>query len=51
MIRSGMIRSGILKACTIAVVLVMIAGTLTACGRKGNPEEPPGSTYPREYPG
>jgi len=35
---------------TIFVALLMIAGTLSACGRKGNPEAPPGSTYPREYP-
>ncbi len=46
-----MTRSALIRFCTIAVTLVMIAGTLTACGRKGDPEAPPGSTYPREYPG
>ena len=35
---------------TIAVALMMIAGALTACGRKGAPEAPPGSTYPAQYP-
>lgn len=35
---------------TIAVAMMMIAGALTACGRKGAPESPPGTTYPRDYP-
>ena len=35
---------------TIAVAVLMMAATLTACGRKGDPEAPPGSTYPRDYP-
>ena len=29
---------------------VMLALPLAACGRKGNPEPPEGSTYPRDYP-
>ena len=36
---------------TIAVAVVMMASMLTACGRKGDPDAPPGSTYPRTYPG
>lgn len=35
---------------TLLIALVMMAGVLTACGRKGAPEEPPGTTYPRQYP-
>jgi len=35
---------------TVAVALLMIAGALTACGRKGAPEAPPGSTFPSQYP-
>ena len=34
----------------IAMAMLMVAGTLSACGRKGDPEAPPGSTYPRTYP-
>jgi len=35
------------------MVLLVVLGlglTLSACGKKGTPEPPPGSTYPREYP-
>lgn len=35
---------------TLLLALVMMAGVLSACGRKGDPEEPPGTTYPRQYP-
>lgn len=35
---------------TFALVAVLMAATLTACGRKGAPEAPPGSTYPSTYP-
>lgn len=35
---------------TVAVLLFGLAGTLSACGRKGDPEAPPGTTYPRTYP-
>jgi len=34
----------------VAMAMLMIAGSLSACGRKGAPEAPPGSTYPRSYP-
>jgi predicted small lipoprotein YifL len=35
---------------TIALVLAVAAASVTACGRKGAPEAPPGSTYPAQYP-
>jgi len=34
----------------VAVALLLVAGSLSACGRKGDPEAPPGSTYPQAYP-
>jgi len=34
----------------VAVALLMVAGSISACGRKGDPEAPPGSTYPQTYP-
>lgn len=35
-----------------AVVLIVLAAVLAGCGKKGNPQPPPGepSTYPRVYP-
>jgi len=45
-----MMRPEIIKTFTIAVALLMIAGALSACGRNGAPEAPPGSTYPHNYP-
>jgi len=35
---------------TIALVTLLMAASLTACGRKGAPEAPPGSEYPAQYP-
>jgi predicted small lipoprotein YifL len=36
------------------IILIVLAAamtsTLAACGKKGNLEEVPGSTYPRTYP-
>ncbi|WP_316978099.1 LPS translocon maturation chaperone LptM [Shumkonia mesophila] len=34
----------------IALLVLGLLAPLTACGRKGSLEPPPGSTYPREYP-
>lgn len=35
----------------LALLLIgALAGGLAACGRKGKPEHPPGSDYPRSYP-
>jgi len=35
---------------TIALVSLLMAASLSACGRKAAPEFPPGSTYPNQYP-
>ncbi len=32
------------------MLALMVALPLGACGRKGNPEPPDGTTYPRDYP-
>jgi len=45
-----MTRFGLTRFLTVAVALLMVAGALSACGRKGAPEAPPGSTYPSTYP-
>ncbi|MDX9861677.1 MAG: lipoprotein [Rhodospirillales bacterium] len=34
----------------IALLVIGMLAPLAACGRKGNLEPPPGSTYPRQYP-
>lgn len=34
----------------VVLLLVALVAPLAACGRKGAPVPPPGSTYPREYP-
>jgi len=34
----------------VLAVILGIASTTAACGRKSQPEAPPGSTYPRDYP-
>jgi len=36
----------------LMLACAMLAGTLAACGRKGEPEQPPGDGpgYPRHYP-
>jgi predicted small lipoprotein YifL len=37
----------------IALIVALVAAlalSVGACGRKGKPEEPPGSTFPRTYP-
>lgn len=38
------------RTLTVALVAVLMVASLTACGRKGAPEAPPGSTYPSQYP-
>ncbi|MBL4613295.1 MAG: hypothetical protein JKY27_00250 [Magnetovibrio sp.] len=45
-----MMRPGLIRFFTIAVAMLMVAGALSACGRKGAPEAPTGTTYPRDYP-
>ncbi|MEG3617263.1 lipoprotein [Magnetovibrio sp. PR-2] len=34
----------------MALCAVIVMGSLSACGRKGDPEFPDGSQYPRDYP-
>ncbi len=37
----------------IVLILTLVAAlalSVSACGRKGKPEAPPGSDYPRTYP-
>jgi len=43
-------KSMIRKLLVIALI-VGLAASLGACGRKDRPERPPGSDYPRQYPG
>lgn len=38
------------SAVTIVILSAVLALSLTACGRKGNPVQPPDATYPRKYP-
>jgi len=35
----------------VLALILAIASPLAACGRKGAPERPEGSKYPRSYPG
>lgn len=35
---------------TLTLVAILLTASLSACGRKGAPEAPPGSTYPSTYP-
>ena len=39
-----------LKRIVILVLVVAMASPLLACGRKAQPEPPPDTTYPRQYP-
>ena len=43
---------GKLRRLTPAIVLLLLAVALAGCGKKGNPQPPPGepNTYPRTYP-
>jgi len=45
-----MTKFGLTRFFTLAAVLLVSAVALSACGRKGDPEAPPGPTYPRTYP-
>jgi len=37
------------RALVISIALAVVL-SVSACGRKGAPEKPPGSDYPRQYP-
>ena len=39
-----------MRRLTTLVVIAVVALGLSACGRKGKPIPPEGSTYPRQYP-
>ena len=34
----------------LLIALAVVMAALTGCGRKGPPEPPEGTTYPRQYP-
>jgi predicted small lipoprotein YifL len=34
----------------VFILILGLALSVAACGRKGQPEPPPGSDYPRTYP-
>jgi predicted small lipoprotein YifL len=50
--RSPPARRAALRAALAAALAAVLAPALAACGRKGDPEPPPGSDplYPRRYP-
>lgn len=39
-----------MRRLTTLVLVTAVALSLSACGRKGKPIAPEGSTYPRQYP-
>lgn len=39
-----------MRTLTVLVLVAAMAVSLSACGRKGRPIPPEGSTYPRNYP-
>lgn len=39
-----------LRPLVIALLAVALAGGLVGCGKKGRPQAPADSTYPRQYP-
>ena len=42
---------GYIKLGLVVALAAVLAMPLGACGRKGAPEAPPGSTFPQNYPG
>ena len=40
-----------IRFAVLALLIVAMGSVVSACGRKGAPEVPPGSTYPGSYPG
>jgi predicted small lipoprotein YifL len=44
------IRTGWLGRALIVAIILAMASPLGACGRKGSPEFPEGTKYPRDYP-
>lgn len=39
-----------MRRLTTLIVIAAVAVSLSACGRKGKPIPPEGSSYPRQYP-
>ncbi len=35
---------------SLAIVALLVAVSVSACGRRGAPADPPGTTYPGQYP-
>ncbi len=49
--RSADRRAPALARQMLALLIVgCVAGGIVGCGKKGSPEHPPGSTFPRTYP-
>ena len=40
----------VLRKLLVVAVILGIAAGVSSCGRKSAPEQPPDSTYPRQYP-
>jgi hypothetical protein len=40
----------LLSLSLLAFLFFTLAGGLAACGKRGSPEHPPGSSFPRKYP-
>lgn len=38
------------RVIVLMLIALLAASSLGACGRKGAPEAPPGTTYPSQYP-
>lgn len=39
-----------MRLVTFALIALVFIAPLAACGKKGSPERPPGSDFPRVYP-
>ncbi len=44
------LRAGLARPALVLLILGCVAGGITGCAKKGDPEHPPGSTFPRTYP-
>jgi predicted small lipoprotein YifL len=39
-----------MKRILVLLLVALMAAPVAGCGRKGNPERPEGSQFPRQYP-
>ena len=46
----GIIHTRIIRRLVLLLLTASLALPAAGCGRKGQPEPPPGSDYPRTYP-